>query len=234
MATPMSELSQMVRGGSVLSDLPAACIDQLGTLGQRRAYAKGQTVFQKADPGDFLAIILSGRLKVSGFSASGTETVLNILQTGDVVGEISAIDGLERTADIIAFEASELLLITRASLHRLMESDAQFTLALAKALAQKLRATSDALEATALDMERRVASALLRLAEQNAVELEDDETRHTLKIDQTTLARYAGLTRSNLNRVLKRFERVGASRHEKGVLHILDTDWLADFAMGED
>ncbi|MEM7767940.1 MAG: Crp/Fnr family transcriptional regulator [Pseudomonadota bacterium] len=234
MASRISELSSIVREGSILSDLPADCVDRLAPLGRSRSYPKGQTVFQKSDPGDFLAIILDGRLKVSSFSAAGAETVHNILQAGDVVGEISAIDGLERSADIIAIDAAELLIISSAALHRHMEADPEFTIALTRALALKLRAASDALEATTLDMERRVAAALLRLAEQNSVEGPDGELRHELKIDQTTLARYAGITRSNLNRVLKRFERVGASRHEKGVLHILDTDWLADFTESED
>jgi len=234
MARAITELSGLVREGSILADLPADCVDRLAPLGRTRSYPKGQTVFQKADPGDFLAIILDGRLKVSSFTAAGAETVHNILQPGDVVGEISAIDGLERTADIIALEAADLLVITSAALQRHMAADPEFTIALARALARKLRTATDALEASSLDMERRVAAALLRLAEQNATEGPDGEIRHELRIDQTTLARYAGITRSNLNRVLKRFERVGASRHEKGVLHILDTDWLADFTESED
>lgn len=234
MARAITELSGLVREGSILADLPADCVDRLAPLGRTRSYPKGQTVFQKADPGDFLAIILDGRLKVSSFTAAGAETVHNILQPGDVVGEISAIDGLERTADIIALDAADLLVITSAALQRHMAADPEFTIALARALARKLRTATDALEASSLDMERRVAAALLRLAEQNANEGPDGEIRHELRIDQTTLARYAGITRSNLNRVLKRFERVGASRHEKGVLHILDTDWLADFTESED
>ena len=80
---------------------------------------------------------------------------------------------------------------------------------------------------------RRVAAALLRLREQDD-DLDAEETTFEIKIDQTTLARYAGLTRSNLNRVLKRFERAGASRHEKGVLKIFDMEWLEDFALSED
>jgi len=234
MSTDIGALSGLVREGSLLADLPADCVDRLAPLGRTRTWTKGQTIFQKGDDGDFLAVILSGRVKISAFSAAGAETILNLLQPGDVVGEIAAIDGQARTADVIATDETELLVIPRAALLRHLETDTDFAVALAKALALKLRATSDALEATTLDMARRVATALLRLAEQNAVETDDGDLRHDVEIDQTTLARYAGITRSNLNRVLKRFERAGASRHEKGVLSILDTDWLADFAESED
>ncbi|MEL6285143.1 MAG: Crp/Fnr family transcriptional regulator [Pseudomonadota bacterium] len=230
----VADLSPFLRDGSLLADLPGACLERLAPLGQNKRFAKGQTVFQKGDPGDFLAVILGGRLKISTFSVAGAETVLNLLQSGDVVGEIAAIDGLERTADAIVNEDTELLIFPRATLLRLMADDAEFSASLAKALALKLRAASDALEATTLDMSRRVAAAFLRLVEQNALEASEETGDYTLAIDQTTLARYAGLTRSNLNRVLKRFERAGASRHEKGVLEILDLDWLQDFAESED
>ena len=101
MAADITALSQIVRPGSLLADLPEDCLDRLAPLGKSHAYAKGQTIFQKGDEGNFLAVVLSGRLKISAFSVSGSETVLNLLQPGDVVGEIAAIDGLERTADAI-------------------------------------------------------------------------------------------------------------------------------------
>lgn len=229
----MENLSSLLRTGSLLADMPAECVDRLTALGQVRNWKKGQTIFQKGDPGDFLAVILEGSLKASGFSASGSETILNLLQPGDVVGEVATIDGLERTADVIALEDTSIMVIPRAALLRHMESDPEFSAAIARALALKLRAASDALEAATLDMSRRVASALVRLAEQNATETDDGEMVYEMPIDQSTLARYAGLTRPNLNRVLKRFEKAGASRHENGMLKILDLDWLMDFADSE-
>jgi CRP-like cAMP-binding protein len=230
----MIELSKSVRPGSLLADLPEECLDDLAPLGKRIKHPKGQTIFQKGDPGEFLAVILKGRIKISAFSASGAETVLNLLQPGDVLGEIAAIDGGERTGDAVVLEEVELLVFSRAALMRHMEDHADFAVALAKALAQKLRAASDALESTTLDMSRRAATALLRLAGQGSDEDDEGEGLFEVAIDQTTLARYAGLSRSNMNRVLKRFERSGAAVHEDGVLRILDAEWLRDFADSED
>ena len=230
----ISDLSGFVRPGSLLKDLPEDSLTSLSESGLKQQLTKGKTLFQKGDSGDFLAVILSGKLKVSAYSISGTETVLNILQPGDVLGEIAAIDGGERTADVVALEACEILVIRRADILRKLETDSEFALALSKALCKKLRDASDSLESTTLDIARRVAAALLRLREQDDDDLDADESTFELKIDQTTLARYAGLTRSNLNRVLKRFERAGASRHEKGVLKIFDVEWLEDFALSED
>jgi len=230
----ISDLSGFVRPGSLLKDLPEDSLASLSESGLKQQLTKGKTLFQKGDAGDFLAVILSGKLKVSAYSISGNETVLNILQPGDVLGEIAAIDGGERTADVVALEACEILVIRRADILRKLETDSEFALALSKALCKKLRDASDSLESTTLDIARRVAAALLRLREQDDDDLDAEDTTFEIKIDQTTLARYAGLTRSNLNRVLKRFERAGASRHEKGVLKIFDIEWLEDFALSED
>ena len=227
-------LGDIVRAGSLLADLPQSCLETLAAEGNRRKLTKGQILFQKDDPGDSVGVVLSGCLKISAYSPSGHETVLNLLRRGDVVGELAIIDGAERSADAAALEPTELLMITRGSFNRMMESDPDFSASLARALCGKLRAASDALEATTLDMSRRVASSFLRLARQHTEESDGGDLSCEIKIDQGTLARYCGLTRSNLNRVLKRFDGAGASRHEKGILYILDTDWLEDYALSED
>ncbi|MEM1146823.1 MAG: Crp/Fnr family transcriptional regulator [Pseudomonadota bacterium] len=230
----ITDLSGFVRSGSLLKDLPEESLARLSEAGLSQQLPKGKTLFQKGDPGDYLAVIVSGKLKVSAYSISGTETVLNILQPGDVLGEIAAIDGGERTADVVALEACEILIIRRRDILTKIETDPEFALGISRALCKKLRDASDSLEATTLDIARRVAAALLRLAEQDSDDLDAEQSVFEIKIDQSTLARYAGLTRSNLNRVLKRFERAGASRHEKGVLTILDFEWLEEFALSED
>ena len=234
MSTVNLVIGDIVRPGSLLADLPAPCLETLSSEGSRKKLSKGQILFQKDDPGDSVGIVLSGCLKISAYSPSGHETVLNLLRRGDVVGELAIIDGAERSADATALEPTEILVITRGSFNRMMESDSEFSAGLARALCGKLRAASDALEATTLDMSRRVASSFLRLARQHSEESDDGEYSCEIKIDQGTLARYCGLTRPNLNRVLKRFDGAGASKHEKGMLYILDTDWLEDYALSED
>lgn len=233
MTLSAADLVKLVRPGSWLAEAPQASLEKLAPLGQVRAFGKGKTVFQKGDQGDFMGIVISGRLKISGFSVSGAETVHNFIQPGDVVGEIAVLDGHERTADAVAIEACELLVFPRAAVLRRLSEDAELAIALVRSIAGKLRAASDALDSMTLDMGRRVAAAMLRLAEQNVAD-ENADGEYRIAIDQTTLARYAGITRSNLNRVLKRFETADASSHEKGVLTIRDIDWLRDFAESED
>jgi CRP/FNR family transcriptional regulator, cyclic AMP receptor protein len=233
MSLSAAELAKFVRPGSWLADVPKSCLDKLVPLGQVRSFSKGKTVFQKGDEGDFMGVVLSGRLKISGFSVSGAETVHNFIQAGDSVGEIGVLDGHPRTADAVAIDASDLLVFPLPALMRRFSEDPDLALALVRSLCGKLRSASHALDSMTLDMGRRVAAAMLRLTEQHLAEANEDG-EYRIAIDQTSLARYAGITRSNLNRVLKKFEKAEASTHEKGVLTILDIDWLKDFAESED
>lgn len=233
MSLSAAELLKLVRPGSWLAEAPKDCLQALAPLGQVRSFGKGKTVFQKGDEGDFMGVVLSGRLKISGFSVSGSETVHNFIQPGDVVGEIAVLDGHARTADAVAIEACELLVFSRPVLMRRLSEDPELAIALVRSMCGKLRSASDALDSMTLDMGRRVAAAMLRLAEQNVAD-ENADGEYRIAIDQTTLARYVGITRSNLNRVLKRFEAADASTHDKGILTIRDIDWLRDFAESED
>src|SRR5262245_51254404 len=58
MSLSAAELVKLVRPGSWLAEVPAACLEKLAPLGQVRTFAKGKTVFQKGDEGDFMGVVL--------------------------------------------------------------------------------------------------------------------------------------------------------------------------------
>ena len=234
MTNPRSDFGVPLRPGSLLAELSNDCLMRLKTDGLERSVSKGQTIFQKGDDGTFLAIILEGRIKISTFSAQGRETVLNILQSGDVIGEIAALDGDVRTSDAIAIDNARLFQIPSQAILHLIEEVPDFAVSMTRALCKKLRSTSAAVESGTLDMARRAAAALVRLARQNDHDDTSDDAVFQLAIDQTTLAQYAGLARSNINRSLKKFEHSGAARHQNGTLFIHNLEWLEDFADSDD
>ena len=96
-----------------LGSLPDDVIKQLTTRGRSKVFTKGDCIFDRDDPGDSLLVILSGALKICNISLDGRESVLNFLRTGDIIGEIAALDGGTRTARAIALEDSEVFIINR-------------------------------------------------------------------------------------------------------------------------
>jgi len=65
----------------------------------KRQYDRGENIFFKGDNGDSLQLVTRGRVKISTTSAEGREAILNVIQPGEIFGEIALLDGGPRTAD---------------------------------------------------------------------------------------------------------------------------------------
>src|SRR5262245_10615959 len=79
--------------------------------------AADQMLFVAGDPGNGCYRIEQGLLKVSIVSASGAERILAILGPGAIVGELAMLDGLPRSASVVALRDSELLFVSNEKFH---------------------------------------------------------------------------------------------------------------------
>ena len=100
--------------GALLSVLPPKLAQAL--FGQARAVelAPQQTLFTAGDPGDGFYLVDEGLLKVNVISVAGSERILAILGPGDLLGELSVIDGAPRSASVIAIRESKLRFVSSA------------------------------------------------------------------------------------------------------------------------
>ncbi len=80
----------------------------------------GTAVIRRGESGDAAYFILSGRVAAGITSPSGTYTSLDTMTTGDIFGEIGALTGAARTADVVATEGSTLLQVPAETLRGLM------------------------------------------------------------------------------------------------------------------
>jgi CRP/FNR family cyclic AMP-dependent transcriptional regulator len=104
-------LLSFLKSHTFFGGLPDAALDGLIRRGHVKKYSKGDTIFHRGDAGDSLMVIVSGRIKIANVTPDAKEVVLNFLESGDVNGEIAVLDGNARSADAIALEASEVLVI---------------------------------------------------------------------------------------------------------------------------
>jgi CRP/FNR family transcriptional regulator len=84
-----------------------------------RFYAKDQIIFCENEPGDELYIIKKGSVKISKL-ISGKETILAVLKSGDIFGEMALLDNRPRSATAIAAEDCELAAINRQNFDKLV------------------------------------------------------------------------------------------------------------------
>ncbi|MGE0702273.1 MAG: Crp/Fnr family transcriptional regulator, partial [Hyphomicrobiaceae bacterium] len=177
---------------SVLGCLPDEALDTLVQRARPTRFDKNQMLYRRGDKGDSLMVLLSGKVKVSNITDEAREAVLSFLGPGDLIGEIAALDGKDRSADATALEPTEAAVIYRRDMLAVLEKYPQALLGIVAVLASKLRMTSAMVEHGQLQMARKAALGLLRLAEQHGREV-DDGTRLDLKLSHRDLGSYLGL-----------------------------------------
>ena len=81
-----------------------------------RAARAGEVVFREGDPGDSLLCVVDGRLDTVVKDNAGQEIVLSAVEAGDVVGEMSMLDGRPRSATLRCTADARLLVLGRDDL----------------------------------------------------------------------------------------------------------------------
>jgi CRP-like cAMP-binding protein len=213
---------------SVLSRVPLfADLDQqdlhrlIDELRPRR-YRRGETVFVTGDPGTSLCVVSTGRIKLALSSTEGREVILDMLGPGEVFGELALLDGEPRSADAVAVEASELLLLARDAFLRFLRDRPEVAINLLGVLSRRLRRDAQLVQDVAfLDVPGRLARTILRLASSD-----EGGMLRTPRLTQSDLAAAAGTTRETLNKFLGIFAEQGLIQWDNGRVTVLDSERL--------
>jgi CRP/FNR family transcriptional regulator, cyclic AMP receptor protein len=233
MTTNASSKSQRLRSflksHTFFGGLPDAALDALVRKGHTKSYAKGDIIFRRGDPGDRLTVIVSGRIKIANVNANAKEVVLNFLEAGDINGEIAVLDGNERSANAVALEDSEVVVILGRDLMPVLVAHPQAMLEIMQILCQRLRAVSAIVEDSTLAMRGRVAKGLLRLARQHG-RTSKDGIRLQLTLSQNDLGKYLALSRENVSRQLRYLRDAHVIRLEGAQVVIINETTLAALA----
>ena len=208
----------------LFAGLPTQELGELTSRLRPRRYGRGETLCLEGDPGTSLYIIDKGRVKLGLTSAEGREIILDLLGPGDVFGELALLDGEPRSANAVAVESSDVLLLARDDFLRFVEQHPQVALVLLSTLSHWLRRLTTQMQDTAfLDVPARLARTILRLAEA-------EEAVHgkaiTPRLTQTDLAGMVGTTRETLNKWLGFYEDQGLIRRDKHQIVVLRPDKL--------
>ncbi len=214
----------------VLGLLDKPDLDEVLRFARRVAFDRGQTVFHKGDPGDALYAILAGRVGINASSGLGKQVFLNIMEAGEVFGEIALLDGGVRTAQAVAMEPAILLRIDRKRFLPLLEARPKLCLKLMELLCGRLRWTSDIIESIIfLDIPHRLAKRLLILAAEHGRDTGQD-LQVEIGLSQEDLANMLGATRESVNKVLRAFQQQGLIAYGRGQLRILNRQALQEVA----
>jgi CRP/FNR family transcriptional regulator, cyclic AMP receptor protein len=217
----------VLRQHPMFRDLGTEALDQLCRYAKHTSLRRGATICSKGDPGNFLFIVISGTVKISVSSPDGRNAILNLINAGDLFGEVAVLDGQARTADAIANTNCEIFVLDRRDFLPFVRSQPELAMRLIELLCTRLRWTSDQVEQVILqDLPGRLASALLGLTEKRKLEPQSQ----TIAITQQEISEMVGMTRESINKQLRAWAARNWVRLEHGAIVVLDAASLREMA----
>jgi len=107
-----------------------------------KTFLKGQTIFKEGDPGNLAYLIRSGTVDIYKVM-NNKKILLERLNPGEIFGEMSIISKEPRSANAIANEYAELVVINQKDLEVSINKSLPIVQALANLLIKRLRHTSE-------------------------------------------------------------------------------------------
>jgi CRP/FNR family cyclic AMP-dependent transcriptional regulator len=195
-------------------------------------FRRGQAIFTQGDRAERVFVIERGWVLITSMAPGGREIVLGLRGAGDVIGDMSALDGAPRSATALAVGEVQAIVAPSSALTRAL-SDAGTAMDLLRVLASRLRdADRKRLEFAALETLGRVAWRLQELSERfgeptaEGIEVE-------LPLSQEQLASWCGASREATVKALATLRTLGCITTGRRSVVIRDVAGLRRHAYGE-
>lgn len=203
----------LIKNHPLFRSLAAATLEQLAARMMRKSARRGTVIFSKGDTGNGLFGVLQGSVKISVISADGHEAVFNIVNAGEIFGEMALLDGGPRSADATAASDCELISMDRATFVLTLRNEPDVALRVIEFLCARLRRTNEQVQDVLfLEAPARLAKALLQLA----VKRESAGMGFQAKITQREISQIIGLSREMTNKQLRIWERAAWLKLTRG------------------
>jgi CRP/FNR family cyclic AMP-dependent transcriptional regulator len=186
--------------------------ERLLRMGVHRRFARGEALMHAGHGGEYVMLLISGRVKVTSRLADGTEVILDFGQPGDLYGEMAVLSGAARMADVIAMEDVGTRQFGAAEFRRFLQrypqvgQEALLATTTRLAYANSRRAVSPRSDATA-----RLAERLVELVQLCGV-ADGDGWRIDLVLSQKELAQFVPLSVKSVDFALQRLRGLGVVR----------------------
>jgi CRP/FNR family transcriptional regulator, cyclic AMP receptor protein len=171
------------------------------------SYEREQKVFAQGEAADAVFYVQKGRVKLTVVSKHGKEVIIAILGPAEFCGEASLTGQPRRMATAVAMTDCNIMRVEKPAMVRILADEPAFSeMFIAHLLARTLRVEEDLIDQLFNSSEKRLARALLLLANFGK---EGKPERIIAKVSQETLAGMIGTTRSRVSKFMNKFRKLG-------------------------
>jgi CRP/FNR family transcriptional regulator, cyclic AMP receptor protein len=210
-----------LRGIALLEGVSPQRLEALARLCAWRNHRAGQRVISRAAAERDVYLIVSGRVRVTTYSAAGKQVTFRDIAAGELFGEVAAIDGMPRSADVVALENALTASMPPAAFRALLREEPAVAERVLRRLASLVRRMSErVIDLSTLGVHHRIHAELLRLARESGVK------QNTARIDpapmHADLAAQVSTYREEVTRELSALARAGIVGRDGRALLIRD------------
>jgi uncharacterized membrane protein len=159
---------ESLRSVPLFASLDDTAAIELRNLLSDKIVPRNTRLFRQGDKGDAMYLIESGRVRISIHDDDKQELTLAELAQGDFFGEMSIIDGRQRSADAQVIEDARLAILSRDAFLFFVRTNPDVALEMLSALTDRLRRTDDLLRSRVSRNANEEEKARLTLADRAA------------------------------------------------------------------
>jgi len=194
----------------------------------RRDFEAGRNVMTIEQPGEAVFVLLSGSVKIH-VEQGERDVILAILGEGDLLGEMSLIDSIGRSASAVTLENTTVLWMDKQTFNYMLDNFPPVARNLVKIMALRVRLSDQLIQALAtLDVNGRVARQLLAFAVKYGYP-KDGATQIRIILTQGDIADLVGASRKRVNQTMVLFKEQGLIDNDEGRISITNGEGLARY-----
>lgn len=212
----------LVRSIPIFSGLNDEELDLIALASRQVEYPKQNIVFYEGDPGNFLCIVLSGKVRIVLMGESGKQVLLTTICKGQYFGVLSLLDEDPRSATAITLEKTVIFQLNREAFRELIHRHPEVGMKVLLQVGHWLRGADEKIRQLGLyDVYGRVVSTLLHLAHCEGRRIEENNIVIHPKLSCQDLANRVGASRETVSRALKVLK-------QNGYLTETRSDWVVE------
>ena len=205
----------------LLEGLSRERLDQLARRCLWQTLPAGKPLLLRSERKSDVFFLVSGRLRVTIYAANGRQVTFRDSEAGEHFGDIAAIDGGPRSADVVTLEPSVVASLDRAAFMALLRDEPLVAERVMLRLASLVRQLSErVIDLSTLGVQNRLHAELLRLA--RAAGVEDNQARLDPAPRHAALASQISTNREQVTRELNVLVRSGVLRKDDKALLVAD------------
>ena len=212
-------------GIGLLEGLPEKSLNRLAERCQWHHYSAHDLIIDRASESRDLFLVVAGRVRVVNYSATGREIAFDEVEAGGFFGELAALDGLPRSATVVALTTTTVATMSPSLFEDLVNAYPKTAFRVMRAMAHMVRQASERImDLSTLGAHNRVQAEILREARVH------DDGSNTAEICpipvHSDIASRVSTTRETVARVLSELARDGIVERKRDTLLVKDVDRL--------